>query len=200
LIAFVRHGQTTINRDRKLQGRVDAVLTDLGREQAAALGTAFASDPVTRVVASPLQRALDTAAPIAHAHALAVEPDERLVELDYGAWDELGLRDIPPADWAQWRADPSFAPPEGESLVDVTARVVDFCNEHLDDDLVVAVSHVSPIKVAVCWALGIDEQATWRMFLELASVTRIGRRDGVQPYLASFNEVPWSSASVPDRR
>ena len=71
-----------------------------------------------------------------------------------------------------------------------TARVVDFCTEHLGDDLVVAVSHVSPIKAAVCWALGVDERATWRMFLDLASVSRIGGRDGNVPFLASYNEVP----------
>jgi probable phosphoglycerate mutase len=199
MIAFVRHGQTTINRDRRLQGRVDAALTDLGRAQAASLGTMFAAEPVTRVVASPLQRALDTAAPIAAAHMLPVETDERLVELDYGAWDELGLRDIAAEDWARWRADPSFAPPGGESLVAVTTRVVDFCRAHLGDELVVAVSHVSPIKSAVCWALGIDERATWRMFLDLASVTRVGLRDGAQPYLASFNEVPRTTTPVPDR-
>jgi hypothetical protein len=51
----------------------------------------------------------------------------------------------------------------------------------------------------VCWALGIDERATWRMFLDLASVTRVGLRDGAQPYLASFNEVPRTTTPVPDR-
>ena len=56
--------------------------------------------------------------------------------------------------------------------------------------LVVAVSHVSPIKAAVCWALGVDERATWRMFLDLASVTRIGCRDGEPPSLVEFNETP----------
>jgi probable phosphoglycerate mutase len=53
---------------------------------------------------------------------------------------------------------------------------------------VVAVSHVSPIKVAVCWALDVDETATWRMFLGLASITRIGCGRGDVPQLLSFNE------------
>jgi probable phosphoglycerate mutase len=189
VIAFVRHGQTAVNRAGRLQGRVDVALNELGTRQAAQLGVAFAREPVTRVISSPLQRALDTAAPIARAHALAVDTDERLVEIDYGEWDERGLREIGPEEWERWRGDPLFAPPGGESLRQVHERVVDFCTEHLGEDLVVAVSHVSPIKAAVCWALGVDERATWRMFLDLASVSRIGSRDGNVPFLASYNEV-----------
>jgi broad specificity phosphatase PhoE len=190
MIAFVRHGQTAVNRAGQLQGRVDTELTDLGREQATRLGVRFATEKVSRVYASPLRRAVDTAACIAEAHQLPVDTDERLVELDYGDWDQRGLRDIPAETWAAWRADPTFAPPRGESLLHVTARIVDFCREHLDEDLVVAVSHVSPIKAAVCWALGVDERASWRMFLDLGSVSRIGARDDGPPYLLSYNEAP----------
>ena len=190
MIALVRHGQTAVNRAGRLQGRVDVALNELGTHQAAQLGLEFAREPVTRVLSSPLQRARDTAAPIARAHALAVDTDERLVEIDYGEWDERGLREIGPEEWERWRGDPMFAPPGGESLRRVHERVVDFCTEQLGDDLVVAVSHVSPIKAAVCWALGVDERATWRMFLDLASVSRIGSRDGNVPFLASYNEVP----------
>jgi broad specificity phosphatase PhoE len=190
MIAFVRHGQTTANRAGQLQGRVDSPLTDLGREQAARVAKTLASERVARVVASPLRRALETATPIADAHGLTVLTDDRLIELDYGEWDERRLRDIPAEEWTRWRADSNFAPPGGESLEEVAARVGDFCASNLGDDLVVAVSHVSPIKAAVCWALGVTATATWRMFLDLASVTRVGSRDGGAPFLASYNEVP----------
>ena len=190
MIAFVRHGQTAVNRAGQLQGRVDAPLTDLGVAQAQAVADVLSVEPtrVTRVVASPLCRALDTATPIATAFSLKVEVDDRLVELDYGEWDQRSLRDVAASEWTRWRADPHFAPPGGESLVQVGARVAEFCEERIDEDLVVAVSHVSPIKGAVCWALGIDEQATWRMFLDLASITRVGRRAGGPGYLATYNE------------
>jgi broad specificity phosphatase PhoE len=190
MIAFVRHGQTEVNRAGQLQGRVDTELTELGREQAARLGGRFAVEDVRRVFTSPLRRAIDTGTAIAQDHRLAVETDERLVELDYGDWDERGLRDIPPETWAAWRADPTFTPPGGESLLHVTERVADFCHDRLGDELVIAVSHVSPIKAAVCWALGVDESATWRMFLDLGSVSRIARRDPGPPHLVSYNEVP----------
>ena len=53
---------------------------------------------------------------------------------------------------------------------------------------VIAVSHVSPIKVAVCWALEVDERATWQMQLGLATITDIGARPDGSGYLSSFND------------
>jgi broad specificity phosphatase PhoE len=188
VIAFVRHGQTELNKGGRLQGRLDAALSDLGSAQAAALGEGFASAPVARVLSSPLRRARDTAAAIAGAHGVAVEIDDRLIELDYGDWDGLALTDVPPESWAAWRADPQFAPPNGERLSDVSARVAAFCADVLGDDLVIAVSHVSPIKAAVCAALRVDERTTWQMQLDVASVTRIGRRADGSSYLAVFND------------
>ncbi|HEV7526980.1 MAG TPA: histidine phosphatase family protein [Acidimicrobiia bacterium] len=191
MIAFVRHGQTELNRGGRLQGRLDAPLSDLGARQAAALGRGFASAPVTRVYSSPLQRARDTAAAIAAAHELSVEVDARLIELDYGDWDGRLLADVPPEAWVAWRHDVDFAPPGGERLSDVAARVNEFVREVFaahGDELVVAVSHVSPIKAAVCAVLQVDERATWQMQLDVASVTNIGCRPDSSGYLSSFND------------
>ena len=133
---------------------------------------------MTRVLSSPLQRARDTAAAIAAEHGLEVEVDERLIELDYGDWDGMALTDVPRGRRGRRGAPiPTFAPPGGERLADVTARVaLVLLRRARRDDLVVAVSHVSPIKAAVCSALQVDERVTWRMQLDVASVTRIGRR------------------------
>jgi broad specificity phosphatase PhoE len=188
VILFVRHGQTAVNREGRLQGRLDAPLSELGEVQAAALATYLAAEPVVRVISSPLVRAYDTAAAIARAHDTNVVADDRLIELDYGDWDGIGLRDVPPEDWAAWRADQSFTPPGGESLKAVTARIESFCAECNSNELTVAVSHVSPIKAAVCIALGVDETVTWRMQLGIASVTRFGTRPDGAAYLLSFNE------------
>jgi len=190
VILFVRHGQTAINREGRLQGRLDAPLSDLGRAQAEAVAEHLRAEQVTRVVSSPLMRARDTANAIALLHNLDTEIEPRLIELDYGDWDGVPLRDVATADWAAWRADPAFKPPgSSESLVDVTARVASFCGEIAADDVVVAVSHVSPIKAAVCAALGVDERATWRMHLGVASLCRIGQRPDGAMFLLSFNEL-----------
>jgi broad specificity phosphatase PhoE len=188
VIAFARHGQTAHNREGRLQGRIDLPLSELGVQQAAALARRFTSELVARVVSSPLQRARATAAAIAGEHGLDVEIDERLIELDYGEWDGQSLREVPPASWAEWRADPSFAPPGGERLTDVTRRVAEFTADANGEGLVVAVSHVSPIKAAICVALDINEAATWRMQLDVASVCRVGLRPDGASYLLSYNE------------
>jgi broad specificity phosphatase PhoE len=191
MIVFARHGQTELNQSGRLQGRIDAPLSEVGQEQAAALGARFASEPVQRVLSSPLRRARDTAAAIATPHALPVEVDDRLIELDYGDWDGVALADVPAVDWATWHSDRDFAPPGGERLPDVTQRIASLLTElaaSAGDALVVAVSHVSPIKAAVCRALDVDELASWHMHLGVAAVTRIGFRADGAPYLISFNE------------
>ena len=177
MMLIVRHGRTESNRSGLLLGRADPHLDGLGVAQAAAcaewLGT------VDRVVTSPLRRAVATAHAIAAAGDVSIEIDERLIELDYGDWDGRPVADVTADEWAGWRADPSFAPPRGESLsADDRARGA---------RRTVVVSHVSPIKSAVAWALGVGPETTWRMFVAPASISTIEVRDaGV--VLAGFNE------------
>ena len=188
MITFLRHGETATNRAGLLQGHSDAVLTDLGRAQVASAAAAIALDRPRRLLVSPLPRTLETASIVAEVVGIDPEPDERLIELDYGEWEGRAIADIGAEEWRRWRADPGFAPPGGESLAAVRVRIAAFCEElAAADRSVVAVSHVSPIKAAVAWALGCDDSITWRMHLSVASLTRVDRR-GSQPVLVSFNE------------
>ena len=188
MIAFARHGETASNVAGVLLGRADPPLTDRGWTQARCLGERFAADAPERVLASPLRRARDTAQVIAQACGLDAVVDDRLVEIDYGSWDELPFSELSREVVTKWRADPGFCPPGGESLEDVQARVADLCGELLSsEEPVVAVSHVSPIKAAVGWAIGVDAGVAWRLRLDLASVSRIVG-SGAAPMLLSFNE------------
>jgi broad specificity phosphatase PhoE len=185
VLVLVRHGQTDANARGLLQGRVDLPLSDLGRRQAAALAAIVPSG--ARVVASPLRRALETAS----AFAGSVDVDERWIELDYGEFDGRPIADVPDATWTAWRADPHLVPPGGESLVTLGARVRGACEDLLEEARardVVVVSHVSPIKAAVGWALGVGDEVGWRMFVRVASVARIGVGPA-GPVLETFNEV-----------
>lgn len=187
MILFARHGQTAPNRDGLVLGRADPELTEEGRRQAARLADALAREPVAAILASPLLRARQTAEAIAQACRLPVAVDERLVEIDWGTWEGRSTGNLAQTDVDRWRADDGTAP-EGESLESLTRRVEDFCTEQLDhDQLVVAVSHVSPIKAAAAWAMGVDGSVAWRMFLGLASITRVGQGRS-SPVLLSFNE------------
>jgi broad specificity phosphatase PhoE len=184
VLIVVRHGQTRANADGRLLGRLDPPLTEVGAAQAAAMANAVAG--ASRVVSSPLQRCRQTAA----AFGLPVTVDERWIEVDYGVYDGWRLADVPSEMWSAWRSDPSFVPDGGESLSAVAARVAEACmslaEEARSSDIVV-VTHVSPMKAAVLWALGADDEAVWRMFVDVASVSRIAITDR-GPVLRSFNE------------
>ena len=139
------------------------------------------------ILTSPLVRARQTAEAVGAACGVPVAVDERLVEIDWGTWEGRPAGSLAVADVDRWRADEGTAP-EGESLDSLSHRVESFCVETLEHEgLVVAVSHVSPIKAAAAWALGVDGTVAWRMFLGLASITRVGW-GRTSPVLLSFNE------------
>jgi probable phosphoglycerate mutase len=187
VIYLVRHGETAANRQRLALGRADPPLTDEGRSQAGALAARFSDSGATRVVSSPLARARATADAIALALGVPVEIEPRLVELDYGEWDERSFSEFPSEDLVRWRTDASFAPPGGESLLAVGARVASLCAELVDGEPVVAVSHVSPIKAAVLWAMDADPLLAWRMHLDVASISRVDAPGGRRGLLG-FND------------
>jgi len=191
VLVLVRHGEAAGNAAGLLLGRTDSPLTAHGRAQAAGLTGTLG--PVARLVSSPLARARDTAQALGL--GLPVEVDERWIEMDYGELEGRPLGSVPRSVWARWRADTGFRPPGGESLADVGARVRAACHELFGHDgagartdaAVVVVSHVSPIKAAVAWALGVGDEVAWRLHLATASVTRIGWGAG-GPVLHRFNE------------
>ena len=195
MLVLVRHGRTEANASGLLLGRADPGLDEVGRGHADALADAVGG--VRRVITSPLRRCVETAEAIAAragdgpGGAVEVEVDERWIELDYGSLDERPVRDVAPEVWRSWRADPSFVPGGGESLADLHARVAAACESLADaaqQGDVAVVSHVSPIKSAVAWSLGVGVEIAWRMHLDVASVSRVlvGDRG---PVLLSFNDV-----------
>ena len=195
MLILVRHGESTGNADGLLLGRIDSPLTARGLEQARSLADTVAG--ADRLISSPLVRARATAAALGT--GLPVEIDERWVEVDYGEFDGQKLTDIPAEVWRHWRSDPAFVPPGGESLASAGARVREACEELFadpggaarGDGTVVVVSHVSPIKAAACWSLGMGDEAAWRLYLANASATMIRWGPG-GPVLAGFNHTPWS--------
>jgi probable phosphoglycerate mutase len=196
MIVLLRHGRTEANAQGLLLGRADPVLDDVGRGQArAAAGEVAATASVGRIVSSPLARCRATAeivAGVLGADApIEVEIDERWIELDYGELDGTPLSEVPVATWAAWQGDVDWAPPGGESHATLGKRVRAACEElaaaPAGDGDVLVVSHVSPIKAAVAWALAVDDTVAWHLFLSPASITRIAPRD-TRHSLQSFNE------------
>ena len=170
MLIVVRHGRTEANAAGRLLGRGDPGLDELGRRQAEALRSVVAG--ASRVVCSPLLRTRETAAAL----GLPVTIDERWIEVDYGILEGEPFRDLSPEILSQWMSDPGFAPEGGESIAALGVRVRAACDdlaEEASERDIVVVSHVSPVKAAVAWALDVGDEITWRLYVAPASVTKV---------------------------
>ena len=192
LLTLVRHGQTAANAQNLLQGHVNHPLDEVGLAQVSLLGGALQKiSPVSRVVASPLLRAQQTAQAISQglSQHIEVETDPRWIELNYGDFDGQPVSSVSPEQWATWRTDEYFRPPHGETLAELSVRVHEAIDALLADSVsahIVVVSHVSPIKAAVAWTLGVGVEVSWRTALDRASMTTV-RLDAKHPALKTFN-------------
>ena len=194
MIALIRHGQSTTNAEGLLVGRSDPHLTELGERQARALAPWL--NDVTQVWVSPLARARETAALTMPGRPVVVK--DSFIELDYGTFEGQSAATMAGESWRalEFAHDARFG--DGESLAAVDERVcveLEFLFEdkssllHSSSEHLAIVSHVSPIKSAVAWALGVPGSIAWRMRLENGSLTMVGAR-GHTPQLIRFNVVP----------
>jgi broad specificity phosphatase PhoE len=150
---LVRHGHAA-HVDRWLAGRRDVGLSEAGREHARRLRTAFAWTPLTAVYSSPLQRAIDTAAPLAADHGLHVQVRPALTDMDFGEWTGVAVEELErdPA-WQAFNRDRRRAcPPGGEPLDRVYRRVVrelQWMAPAHPGETVVIVTHAELIRCAL---------------------------------------------------
>jgi len=146
---------------------------------------------VALLVTSPLDRCRQSAEIIAESASISeIRVDERLIELDYGDLDLVPMRDIPSEVWKAWQADADFRPPGGESLNEMATRVESCLDELWPQSAtgdIAVVTHVSPIKAAVAWALRVPIDISWRCRVSQASITKLGSGAG-GPSLHSFND------------
>jgi probable phosphoglycerate mutase len=144
-LIFIRHGETDWNRQLRFQGQIDVPQTATGHEQARRLAGALADERFDLMFSSDLQRARETAAPLAGRRGLSVAAQPGLREQAFGVLEGLDVAGIiaqHPQHWVQWlRHDADYAPPEGESTRRFHARVVDAVRElarlHVDRTLLV---------------------------------------------------------------
>ncbi len=166
-IFLVRHGATEWNLARRAQGQADIDLSPLGRRQAVATAADLADEPIVAVYTSDLKRAVDTARPIAEAHALAAREDKAFREIDQGEWEGLHVDEIKrrwPELWGPARH--YRARPGGESPMQVRARALEglrkVVQEHPEGSVVV-VSHGGTIRWLSAEALGYDDKRAARI-------------------------------------
>ncbi|RDI64294.1 broad specificity phosphatase PhoE [Nocardia pseudobrasiliensis] len=166
-IDLVSHGMTEAMR--KARFPVDEPLTEAGRRAVAAAGRLHAA----RVLTAPERRAVETAALL----GLLGEEDDRLRDLDAGAWRGGELMSVPQDELYAWLTDPTFRGHGGEAVTDV----VDRTREWLDDIAgqgvpTIAVTHPAVIRAALLVTLDAPAKSFWRIDIPPMSITRLHYR------------------------
>ena len=197
-LILLRHGQTDYNVDGRMQGHLDSNLTAEGHDQAAAAAPVLAELAPDRVISSDLRRAVDTAEVVAAACGVPVKFDARLRETHLGHWQGRTVAEIDrdyPGAIAEWRSDPAWAPPGGESRIAVVARsrpVVDELEAEFADarsETVLLVAHGGMIAGLVTGLMELPH-STWPSFGGLGNCrwAVLARRDDHPRWrLAGYN-------------
>ncbi len=179
LIYLVRHGHNQYVEKGKLAGRTPGVhLSERGRAQAQAAADLLSAAKLKAVYASPLERTMETAEPIADAADLKVTPEDDLLEMDYGTWQGKSLKVLRRRKlWPTVQNTPSLARfPNGESFAEAQARIVAGLDRlqrkhHQKTAVIACVFHSDPIKLAIAHYIGMPLDLFQRLVVEPASIS-----------------------------
>lgn len=198
IVVLIRHGENEYVKKGRLAGRKAGVhLNDNGRAQAENLAKVLAKAPIKAVYSSPLERTMETAAPIAAVHKLEVIPREGLLEVDFGAWQDKTLKQLYRRKlWRIVQGAPSQARfPEGESFADAQHRIVSeiekLCGGHKPKDTIVCVGHSDMIKLAVAYYLGLPLDLFQRITVGPASISTLMIGKGISRLINLNTTAKW---------
>jgi broad specificity phosphatase PhoE/ribonuclease HI len=198
-LVLLRHGETPMSQAKRFSGSggSDPAMTPLGQQQvknaAALLATRGGIDVV---VSSPMLRTRESAAMVAEVLGLTFEIEPGLAETDFGEWDALTFAEVRerwPAELNAWLTSTAVAPPGGESFDAVLARVRrarDRLLRKYGGQTVLAVTHVSPIKLLASLALDVPSHSIFRMELTPASITELRWYSDGASSLHTFGATP----------
>ena len=161
-IVFWRHGQTDFNQERRIQGALDIELNESGIAQARRVAPYVAAMNPTRIISSPLVRAVRTAEEVAVLTGVSVETDTRLRERDFGEFEGLTREELLrrfPDEYALWRAGGTPVNLGVETRVSVgerTRQAIIEASEQMDGGVLLVVAHGAALSCAVTAMLGMD--------------------------------------------
>jgi probable phosphoglycerate mutase len=191
---LLRHGETPLSVEKRFSGQDDAALTDRGRAQAAAAGLRLAELGIDAVISSPVRRARQSADAVATAAGVDVHVEAGFAETDFGDWQGSTFAEVEkrwPAELQRWLDDPDVAPPGGESQLATERRVIDARQRVLSsypDSTVVVVSHVTPIKALIRYALDAPPRALFRMQMSPGSLSVVDWFEAGHDVMRLFND------------
>lgn len=180
LLLLLRHGENDYTKKHKLAGHMPSVhLNERGQNQAQALAEALKEVPIKAIYSSPLERAIETATPIAAARKLEVQIEAGLIETNVGKWQGRSLASLRlQKHWKVVQNAPSRAQfPEGETFYECQARIVaaldSICRKYKPQDIVGCVFHADPIKLAVAHYIGLPLDHFQRLACDTGSLTAL---------------------------
>jgi probable phosphoglycerate mutase len=180
LLLLIRHGENDFVKTGRMAGYTPGVhLNERGRQQAAELGETLKEVPLTAIYSSPLERAIETAEPIAQGRELRIQIRQGLIESNVGTWqgsEMKTLRKLP--EWKTVQNQPSrFRFPGGESFQEMQTRLVteveSIIKSHQSEEIVALVFHSDPIKLVIAYYLGMPLDNFQRISIDTASVTML---------------------------
>jgi probable phosphomutase (TIGR03848 family) len=178
IFLLIRHGETDYNKKMHLPGRLPNVhLNKKGQQQAQLVAASLKDAPIKAIYSSPMERTLETAAPLAKNLNLQVVPIPGLLETDCGEWQGQSVKKLRRQKiWKSVQLHPSlFHFPGGESIADCQHRMVQALEtlrpQYSDQDVVACFSHADPIKQVVAYYLGLPLDNFQRLSVDTASIT-----------------------------
>lgn len=179
---LIRHGN--IDMADRIPGRLKGVhLSDEGRRQAVRIVDYLENVPVHAIYASPLDRTIETADPLARDRGIGIQPRESLAEIDFGDWTGKSFDELE-SDFG-WKQFHFFRNgcviPGGEQMIQVQTRMVGemerLCGDH-PEQVVALVSHHDPIKSVLAYHLGVSLDMFLRITVSTGSVSAVQVSDG----------------------
>ena len=178
ILLLIRHAENDYVKTGRLAGRLAGIhLNETGRQQARAVADKLTGAPVKAVYSSPLERAIETATPIAEALNLEVTLRPNLVEMDFGEWQNKKLKGLSRLKaWKVVQGAPArMRFPQGESFAEAQHRICQeldlLARQHDPKDMIICVSHSDPIKLAIAYYLGLPLDLFQRLTVSPASIT-----------------------------
>ena len=179
LLLLIRHGENDFTKKGRLAGHLPNVhLNARGREQAQDLADALKDAPIKAIYSSPLERAMETASPIANACNLTIIQEPDLIESFVGKWQGRSWKVLRRTKaWKVVQHAPSrFRFPEGESFPEMQTRVASALERIIQahkkpNEIVACVFHADPIKLAVSHFLGLPLDHFQRLGCDTGSIT-----------------------------
>jgi probable phosphomutase (TIGR03848 family) len=203
-LLLIRHGENDLILQHKLAGRLPGVhLNVRGRQQADVLAELLKNAPICAIYSSPLERAQETAAPLAQVLGLEVQTRPGLVELDYGRWQGRSFKQLARIRlWQEVKTNPAGVRfPGGESLVEVQARaaaeIETLAARHTDEQLIACFTHGDIIRLAIAHYLDMPLNSFRKLAVDTCSTTVLVMAQG-RITLPHINQLAGFEIQLPD--